>query len=829
MHVLWSLKEKYRCAVLKEGSFDKSSVASQVVQLLTCEVAEQSIPLPVLLMVDGFDEMDSVFDLQWHIDNELAKKDLCSKSPQVILLNCMRAELVEHSALSKNIVFIGNKLSETEQKQFEKKLEEIEKTYKNAETFYGFMIMKKNFLPEYIQGVARNTLKRFDIDRKHAQLISAIFLLNVYCENSSLSVSLCEEFLELETKPYYASHNVEDEFGKFSTLVTRCTVKAKVIYDAVKTIHPMMAEYCLEELTTSYNVSRAELTNLLLSNDKFFVCVQGKDELMKYIHRMLVKRRCVRGEQNKFSPLIEAIIKERSGAEETVLHNAVKRLDKDAIMCQLLARYHYIKKKDFKLAKDWAKKAKDLSQGNSYIFDTAAQVIKHELKSALASANNPITPEMLKEYLKMAGSATDAFKETQETAKKEVSLYQIKRGNSPFNTAGYLGEIQVGVMILEVLKRTPIFSAGDPVRHDIMKMFLSGKMKIQDISKKDTVHAPYYDILHEFSDLLCNLRCNMKKQFDFLDCFFVNLGPKLSLSDCRGQSTQEELRRCFHFYVELFCKFDVSSLPKESMSFQIHKKRKFLESMQADTHSGLLKCISENISGENVEEIVRTYKFILSNSQSEKKPVKDRVNFIYAIVALHCIKSDSDVLPSFQTLLRELCGILKDPILPRESLALHFIAIALLWPSQKCSPDVPEFSKQLGSYASQMSRDYWDQMGPVCHSKWPISHLYLGKKKGYNQLIHHNKVVSSVDSEEAITSLWGNGTIWKQEKVQDLLYRAQGKVLKDTILLETEQGVKIEVKPYYKSQIRGGRGNSRVSFFIGFTMKGPLAFDIQFQ
>ncbi|KAJ8340389.1 hypothetical protein SKAU_G00350220 [Synaphobranchus kaupii] len=603
-HIMWSLKDTFRCAVLKDTADNFAEVARQVVELLIYESAERSARLPVLLMMDDFEELDAVYDLKRHIDDQFVKRDLSSNCPQVILLNCMRTESWEQTEATKDTVFIGNNLSELEQMQFQKKLEEIEKTYKNADTFYGFMIMKKNFSREYIQGVARNTLKNFNFESKPAQLVAVLTLLNVYCKGAVLSVSLCEEFLQLQTKPCYASQKFEDEFGKFSTLLTCCTVEAKVVYEAIRSIHPRMAECCLQELTTTYNVSRAEILNMLLTDSMFYECTQGKDKLMQDVRNMLLKR-LHSEEESRFSPVIHAIIKDTPGAEEMVLHNAAKRFDKDAIISQLLARYQYLKKKDFRQAKEWARKAKEISRESSYISDTSAQVIKHELKHAIASSKedkDPMTPEKLRDYLKIACSARDAFRETQDTAKKEIALRaKVNRDNTPYNTAGYLGEIQVAVIIMDILEKVPVFAEVNPVRHNIMEQVLSGKITIQDVwwNDKKQGHAQYYPVLEEFSDLICNLKSTMKNLFNFLDAFFVNLGPRYNQRDKQKERSQQELFKCFHRYVELFCNSDaIEFLTSKNlnMATEILKGWKFLENHKADTLSGLLDSLSNKTS-----------------------------------------------------------------------------------------------------------------------------------------------------------------------------------------------------------------------------------------
>ncbi len=137
MHVLWTLKDKFRCAVLEDTTDDYSTIAKCVVQLLTYETKEQPTRLPVLLMIDDFQDICDVKKLQLQIEDECLKQNIFSKSLQVIIVNCMR---VESSEQTDDAVFIGNNLSVKEQELFEEKLKEFETTNTNTKTFYGFMI-----------------------------------------------------------------------------------------------------------------------------------------------------------------------------------------------------------------------------------------------------------------------------------------------------------------------------------------------------------------------------------------------------------------------------------------------------------------------------------------------------------------------------------------------------------------------------------------------------------------------------------------------------------------------------------------------------------------
>uniref|UniRef100_A0A3Q3GRM8 SAM domain-containing protein n=1 Tax=Labrus bergylta TaxID=56723 RepID=A0A3Q3GRM8_9LABR len=797
MHTLWALRERFRCAVLKNSKADFAEVADQVVKLLMIDNKEQRPRLPVLLMIDDFDDMDKVFDLRQLIEKECAKKNIQSKAAQVILLNCMRSESPEPIPQTADSVFIGNNLSDKEQRLFVNKLAEIEKTHRNAETFYGFMIMKTNFKPEYVKGVARNTLKSFSMNQKHAQLLAVLVLLDVYCKGSSLSISLCEEFLDLQPKPICGSVKVEDGFGKFSPLIARSVVEDKMVFEAVKIFHSSIAMYCLEELIKTHNVSKADITDFLLTTQKLYESTQGKDKLLQDVRHILVKRFSVE-EVSQFSPLIQQIANETPGQEEIVLRN-------------LLARYYYLKKKDFLEARVWALGARDLFKNSSYIADTAAQVIKHEMMNAISNYKE----EPLK-----------AFKETQNLAKKEsIQRLNIKKDNRPFNVSGCLGEIQVGVLVIEVLEKTPIFSFHN-FRHDILSEVLSGRLKLKDVEERDQKqerHWRYYSVLREFEDVLYNLKYRMKANLNLFENVYVNFDTRFGMKDSREQRTRAELSKCFEKYAKLFCKTEAAALWKEKnvpLWLKLHQARQSLEMLKADNFSGILSCLS-NESSPAVENIAKLCRFVCEHNPT----VTERINFVYVNVVLSCVKLGSQHIQPYQILISHLCQILREQIPLSDNLPLYFITVVLLWPHknlhfQECAG--------LGKYISLMKIAYHSVMREVMNGKRPVLHFFLGKKQGYQQLVHFGEIKRCIMvRQDQFASVWENGKIWKEKKVKELLLRVTGKVKGDLILAYTcIPNLTVEVSPVFRSELRGRAQGTRVSFFIGFSMDGPLALDI---
>lgn len=73
--------------------------------------------------------------------------------------------------------------------------------------------------------------------------------------------------------------------------------------------------------------------------------------------------------------------------------------------------------------------------------------------------------------------------------------------------------------------------------------------------------------------------------------------------------------------------------------------------------------------------------------------------------------------------------------------------------------------------------------------------------------------------------MWENGGIWNEKKVKQLLCRVIGKVMNCSILVDNSIP-NLDVTPMYQGHLSGFADGSQVSFFTGFSVRSPLAFDI---
>ncbi|XP_053266394.1 sterile alpha motif domain-containing protein 9-like [Podarcis raffonei] len=852
MHILWELRKKFRCAVLKNKTVDFAEIATQLTTLLTYGTSNKFDYLPVLLLVDDFEEQENVYLLQHAMQSAIAEKGIQYENPIVIILNCMRSQNPGESSKSNslNSIALKQKLSPKEQRAFEEKLKEIEEQYDHPEDFYSFMIMKRNFDQQYIENVVKNTLKGLDVSSKQAQLISFLALLNSYVTESTISVSQCEEFLGISTKKaYWGTENLDDKMGNCSNIIIQTEVQERGRYKGVRISHSLIAGQCLEEFKQTYKLTKSKITLLLLRENLFYDMGIGRDKLQQDVQNMLlIRHRKEHGDDadTLFSPLIEAIQKEERSVEvERVLTEATRIFSQNVFISQALARHFYIKEKNFNRALEWARKAKKGAPNNSYISDTLGQVYKSEIKHCLEeNAEKSITVEILKRLLNLAKCASDAFKESQEqtenidSEKEYFQSIKYKRKYETYNTSGYLGEIETGLYAIEMIESIPLFNKKDELSRKHIIQFLSGNGGIPKVPG-DTENEEYRLTLEEYASYLSNLHTNLKKAFDFFENYFVFLKPKNPEKEIAELKIRRKVQEVFNKYAETFCHSDSDWLmnSKLSSSLQVENYKKSLEASKADKFSGILEHLSNHEKAiSKIEDVVKQYTLLLDQSSS-KSLQRYKLNFILANIVLHCLNPKSKMVPSFLELKEQLRTILQSVGLDYRFAEPYFLASLLFWPENQKQLD--KDSKQMGKYINSLKKAFNRQYWQMCRSKQPIAFFYLGKGSNLSKFIHKGKIDQSVTAKsrgksrqkmsDELSSLWQTGEIWKTEDAKHLLLRLNGKAEDNIVYVDygIDEDIRIPAWPVFLGQLKSGRSVERVSFYLGFSIGGLIACDIE--
>ncbi|XP_044539777.1 sterile alpha motif domain-containing protein 9-like [Gracilinanus agilis] len=842
MHVLWELKKKFRCAVLKNKAAEFPEIGEQVTSLITYGSNGHQDYLPVLLLVDDFEEQENVYVLQNSIQAAVAEKGIQYKKPLVIILNCMRSQNPQKSAKHPDSIALIHQLSPKEQRAFEIKLKEIEKQYQNFEDFYSFMIMKSNFDKKYIENVVRNILKGLEIHSREAQLISFLALLNSYVTNSIISVSQCEEFLGISSKrAFWGTECLEDKMQTCSMILIQTEVEERGRYKGVRIIHPLIANHCLVELKSTYHLTKSQITMQLLQESLFYDVGLGRDKLSQDVETLLLTRqRREHGDETDtlFSPLIEAIQQEEGNQEvETVLKEGTIRFPQNAFICQALARHFYIKEKNFANALKWAEKAKTSAPDNSYISDTLGQVYKSKIKWWLEENTRKkiITAPDLRSLLETAEKASEAFKLSQEQTKgkenyrEDLESQRSKRRYDSYNTAGYRGEIEVCLYTIQILQLISFFGKEDKVCNKHLAQFLSGSGDIPGDPNDE-----YHSVLKEFTLYLSTLQLALKQAFDFFDDYFVFLKSKTIIKEKEEMKLWRKVAQYFNTYAEVFGPLDLQqSQDKKSKSkfvlpIQIENCRRSLEILKADKFSGLLEYLLTNheSAANKMEEVINKYTYLLEQLTS-KVHLREKQNFILANIVLSCIKQACRLVQPLPKLKEQLREVLQQVGLDHKFLEPYFLASLLFWPeNQQLDSD----SRQMEKYVISLNRCFRYQYKYMCQFKQPIAHFYLGKRSGLHRLVRKITIEQCFGRGVSdMNVLWQSGDVWKEEKVEKLLLRLKGRTDGELIYVDygKDEKIKIPVRPVFLGQLRSGRSIERVSFYLGFSISGPLAYDIE--
>lgn len=831
MHVMWDLRKEFRCAVLKDNTIPKPEVAQQVAQLLRFGKTERSRKTPVLLLVEDSEDTENTQELQHCLRKIVGEMDSL-----VVILNCVRSknprEKYKNSVIDSQ--YITAALTKDEQNDFEVKLQELQEIHDKPENFYSFMIMKSNFNEQYVADIAKNILRDVDIGSKEIQFLSILALLNMYTAESFISVSLGEDILGIKRK-LWGTESVLQKMEPYSCLLTEFQAEEGGVYKAIRFVHQRIAAECVKVLDKTYSSSRTDIILNMLHTDLFFVRGIGKDNLLQSLRSMLItrQRKTVGDEKDTlFSPLIEDINSGSSGLKniQDILTEASKRLDKDFSIPQALARHYYLNEKNFALAKDCANKAKTIKE-NSYTVDTVGQVSRSELKhiiDRIKQEKKTFTPDDVKKILELAEDAIKAFQRAQILAKTDDNAdFEERRRwkQNTYNISGYMSEIDTVMAVFDIVKGLPLFDQKDPMTNQYFKQFFKGKMPLSSIPTAQTEdNIQIVAVLKDYEPFLISLKSHADKAFEFLEVFFTYTREKGVVDKEKQNKNRKWISDHFKNYISLFCSSSQEKLcektrkPKLSLNMEIEECRMFLEENRANYFPRILQFLE--VRKEMIEQIAEKHSFIYKNCDS--KSLQDKTNHLLTHIILKLIQPQSKLAKSQKDLLDHLEEILQEAGLLHQYPEPYYLAMLLLWPGRKQADNLTV------KYVEKLRTSSRKQLSPLFRARAPIAHFYLGKSDGLDRLVSKMVLDSCFSNVSQRNILWQNADIFKEKPMKDKLLRING-IIEQGELYAVYGKLQIPVRPTYLGGIRSGHSSEKVSFYVGFAIDGPLAYDIQYE
>ncbi|XP_048023031.1 sterile alpha motif domain-containing protein 9-like [Megalobrama amblycephala] len=609
---------------------------------------------------------------------------------------------------------------------------------------------------------------------RNAQMLSFLALINSYVPGSYLTENLCLEFVDKKNH-ISGRPTLEKQMGAFADLLVIYSTRSggtKYKDRCIRMAHPMIADKCLQLLTDA-GVTLSDTTIKLISH----LCPQTiPPYLVKTIKHLLTKREKYlpndeREETlHKFSNLIQDITeKEKKSMCEGVFKHAAKKLPQDPFIPQAFARFYYIKQTDYARAETWAKIAIKMEPNNSFIRDTLGQVYKNQLK-------NHNLEILSRKILQIGKQAFKAFEEEAEIAEKELDPKMQEDGvthvSAVFNYRGLFGYIQVANTMFYKLKN---------INSEWSKVLRQETQSPSLISSENC---------KKYQSLLTSLRQRIEEKCNFFETFLIYSKPNIDKNE--PQYIWTDTAKCYENYIKEEEQF--------SMSFE-----------------GLLSALSHITSVSDLEQITEQWREIYMNSQFDI----DAQNYILANIMLSQKSANSEILrpvPELQDILQKLWGRENKNRSPE----FYLLVLLLFWhDSAKKTSNTPDLKECVQYMCDSYERTYQKHL----RSRYLVPLFFLGSGGGLQRLVHSSRSNPDHFSDERnqieITRLL---TEEHENAEIESLQRIEGEIRNHKVFA-FRGGNQIEVSPHNQASVYN---KDLVSFYLGFTIRGPVAYNIRY-
>ncbi len=819
--VLWYNRRDLRCAVVKP-SYSATVLSEDAVWLREYEEKDPQKCLPVLLLFEDCDQ-DYLEDVRHELEVAINTKKIARGTLCFILLSCRRSHNPEKMCKdsAQQNVSITHKLSETEKKQFSKKRQSLEEQF-DPEFILTFVLMSEEFeshiIAEYVKQFVKHLLQGIDYESVVTKLVLYVALLNTYVQNSFISQSHCEALLALSNHlDRFRQHTFVTSLNDQARLVLIHLRDENTYINSIRIIHPLVAKEILHQLLVD-NQPQSDLALDLLNNDVLFEHRFGKDPYMKFLRDLfMARRRISKGDEmdSFFSPLIEHV-REKECPDKAIelLKAAYKRFNEDEFFAQQLARLNY-KHDRFEEAEHWAKTAVAKRPNNSYFLDTKGQVYRQWF-TAKCKAMEQIekTPENIVDALETALKAIECFQACEKAAVDD---------NETINNAGFFGVVEVGCVLLKLISSLDVFSRRN--HSQCIKYLLTDYMPAE-------VEIPWENIHGK----LKNLQKIMLEALEWIseDLSYFQTDLKTD-KEKTSETVERTTKHPMHWLVNkssTYGKF--FSGVSQSKDQNPWKLTPVMKRMMIYYHGGgnvtsIFSLLTNQKAGNPVMVLEQIISLYPSNPMTAQMPQADLVNYMASHFALSCLSTQSPKLTAFQDLQRLSQQFPKEKqrCLP----SALFLLVLLFWPEEQDTEGEKEHKyKTVLSAVEHLQRLYDKKLKDIPPRKKRIyTHFFLSNGTGFQKFVHKSKfeTITKMFSVSEKRLKWFSGEVWKMPKMSELLKCVTGWTEDEKVFLEGPKEMKFHIPALKTSSVP--HNNENVTFYLGFTLKGPVAYNITVQ
>ncbi|XP_059203200.1 sterile alpha motif domain-containing protein 9-like [Centropristis striata] len=818
--VVWNNRKDLRCAVVKP-SYSAAIVAQHAVELREYEEKDPQKCLPVLLLIEDSDR-EYLDDLKYELEVAVNTKKIQYGTLCFILLSCRRSHDPERRCKESPLqnVSVTHKLSDQERRKFAGKREALEERYE-AEFILTFVLMSEGFDEKYVQQFVEHLLQGIDRQSVVTHLIQYVALLNTYVQNSFISQSHCEAFLALTIyMERFRQHEFEKALTDQAKLVFLHLRDDKTHIESVRIIHPLVAKEILQQLLGKQQ-TQSSLALQLLCENVLFEHRFGREEYLSFLRDLFIRRsRKSKGEKydSFFSPLIEHVCEKEKSPDKAMelLKEAFHHFHEDPFFAQQLARLHYTYEK-FEEAKYWAETAAKQQPNNSIILNTKGQVYRKWFQAKCKAIDNDNVP-------KTAPNIANAM----ETALKALECFQAcgKAADADMenlHSSGFFSEVEVGCSLLKLISSSQVFSNRANGHSECMKYLLT-----------DYIPEDVKDAWEPFHERVKKLHQTMQDALEWisedLSYFQTDIGldgeetpesPEEKISHPLKWLAKKSAEYGKYFSETYSTALQGQSIPANLTPFQ---KRMIIYHLGGGNMTSILFKLSDQSGAVRLlETILSLYP---SNPKKAKFGQRDIVNYIMAHLTLNCLSPQNQKVAPLKDL-QVLCH--QFPSDKRKCLpSALFLLTLLFWPDDHDTNLEKETKYEIvQSAVEHLEKDYWTKMKDIPQRRRRLyTHFFLGSGYGLDKFVHKKKFekVTKVFSVSEKRMKWFRGEAWKKPEIATMLKQVSGWTVDGVVYLDGPRKKKFNILPLHVPSVP--HSNEHITFYLGFTFRGPVACNI---
>ncbi|XP_056257884.1 sterile alpha motif domain-containing protein 9-like [Seriola aureovittata] len=818
--VLWNNRKDLRCAVVKP-SYSASVVAQHAVDLREYEEKGPQSCLPVLLLIEDSDK-EYLDDLKNELEVAINSKRVQNETLCFIVLSCRRSHDPESRCkeFSLQNVAVTHQLSAVEKKKFAGKRKVLEKRYE-PKFMMTFVMMTEEFDEGYVQQFVEHLLQDIDHHSVVTRLIHYVALLNTYVQNSFISRSHCEALLDLTMRlERFRQHEFERSLSDQAKLVFLHLRDDKTYIESIRIIHPLVAKEILQQLLGNQQ-TQSSLAMRMLCEDVLFEHRFGREEYQSFLRALFITRsRISKGDEydSFFSPLIEHVREKEKSPDKAIelLKEAFEHFHKDPFFAQQLARLHYTYEK-FEEAKYWAETAAKQLPNHSYILDTKGQVYRKWFQAkckAIKDGKIPKTAQTTADAVETALKAIECFKECERAAEAE---------KENMNSSGFFSEVEVGCSLLKLIS-------------SLFANRTNGHLECVKYLSTDYIPEEVQDAWEPFHGRLKDLHKTLQDALEWISEDLSYFQTDIDADEEEiPQSPEESLshplkwlaKRSADFgkyFSEAYCNALLQpgqSIPTNLTPFQ--KRMIICHLGGGNVISILSKLTDQRNAVRLLENILSLYP---SNPLKAKFGQRDIVNYIVAHITLNCLSPQAPKIAPLKDL-QALC--FQFPADKKKcSPSALFLLTLLFWPEDNDTDHEKEGKYEIvQSAVEHMEKSYWAKIKDIPQRKRRLyTHFFLGSGNGLDKFVHKKKFekVIKVFSVSEKRMKWFSGEAWKKPDIAMMLKSVSGWTEDGVVYLEGPQKKKFSILPLHVPSVP--HSNENVTFYLGFSFRGPVAYNI---